>query len=344
MTTTLCTVTVCRGLVDGHEHQDDCSCPGPTLTGLFVCGHHADTTRQLLREIPELWAIIGVKPTSGHAGGSGERPSPLSVPAMEARDHIRQMLIVWCRILEEDRGSPLPIEEKIAAGTRSEILRHHREAARCDAEASIALRRWRDPLRPRTDPDLAGQQLVGAAQNAQQEAKAARRRAEQPREDRESGRDIIEALREHIDRHLSWLLAHPEHASQLVHDVTAMHHVATTAIPSRGPNVRVVCTCGTRVAIDTAPGTVTACPGCGWRGTSLDWRNRETPTTPGPLTLRDLPDWLLANHRLDVTHKQLRNWHDRRVITQHNYVMIPARYDAEAVAIIAHHRLGRRTA
>ena len=346
--TTLCIVLICRGFIDGHDHEDKCSCPGAALAGLLVCGHHADTAREQLREIPELWAIIGAKPQAGGRGGTGEPASPLSVPALEARENIKRTLVIWCQTLAEPapsgRDATLPVEETVAAGTRAEILRHHRDATRCDTEATMALRWLRDPARPRADPDLEGQRLYADALNAQLEAKAARRRAQQPREDRETGRDIIEALREHVDRHLAWLLAQPEHASQLVHDVQVMHHIATTAIPSRGPNVRVVCACGTRVAIDTEPGTVTACPGCGWRGTSLDWRNRETPTTPGPLTLRDLPDWLLANHRLEVTHKQLRNWHDRGVITPHNLVMSPARYDPETVAIIAHHRIGRRTA
>lgn len=331
MRTTLCVVETCKIHEPGCG-RSDCECPpAGAAPGLLVCAHHADTTRDRLREIPEFWTIIGAKPQGGRGAGSGEPPAPLSVVAMEARDHVRSLLIIWCQTLAkpapEGRRSPLPTETTIAGNTRGDVLRHQGDAQAADHGAQAEARK--------KHPDHVRRLKL------HQQAAMHRARADLARDARETGRDIVEALREHIDRHLAWLL-NSRHADQLVHDVQAMHDIAIGAIPSRGPTIRILCDCGHRVPIDTESGAIITCPGCGEWGALAWWRRRSAPPLEGPMTLRQLPDWLFAVHGLIVTHKQLRNWHDRGHITQHNYVQRPACYDPEAVAVIAHHRLRRR--
>lgn len=323
----LCVADTCKHHIADCERGDECPCPPyQAAPGSHVCGHHADTTREHLRDFPELWAVLGSKPAGGgQTGGSDEPPQPISDRARLERQGMRTMLVTWCKVLEEDRGSPLPDERVIIANTRRDVVRHQ-------SDRYVALDAWRAAQDPQEQ-----ERHVNAAQ-------AAHRRAEATLEARATGADIIEALREHIDRHLAWLL-NTDHAARLVHDVDTAHTGARrVAYPSRAA-IRILCACGERVPISTEHHAIIRCPGCGEWGTLSWWRAREAPAlADGPLTLRQLPDWLFAATGLVVSHKQLRNWHDRGYLTQHNYVMIPARYDPEAVAVIAHHRLGRRTA
>jgi len=342
MTTLLCVAPGCRRHIADCGRGDDCGCPPhQTAAGSRVCGHHIDITREHLRELPEFWAVLGSRPQGGHqGGGSGATPPPISDRARLERQGMRIMLVTWCRYLAEHRGSPLPVEEQIAAQTQAEILRHHREADRCDNDADVALRWWRDPDRVRADPDVEGQQLLGQVDAGRQRAKAARQRAERPREDRETGADLIEALREHLDRHLAWLLNRPE-ADRLVYEVDVVHSGAFhTAYPSRAA-LRILCGCGVRVPINTEPGTIMVCPGCGEWGDLKWWRNREAPAglSSEPKKLRELPQYLWEVHGLVVSYAQLRHWTRPERIGQR---IIPARYDPETVALIAKSRLGRR--
>lgn len=307
------------------DRGDDCPCP-PALAahGSLVCGWHVDITRDRLRELPDLWAILGARPSGTGAGGTGEPAQPISDHARDARTAMRVMLVTWCKILTEDRGSPLPDERVIAARTRAMIVGLH-------ADRDDALKAYRHiGLHP------------SARAGGLEEANSATRRADYWMDQRETGTDVIEALREHIDRHLAWLLS-SVHADQLVHDVAGVWATARhIAHPAPAAAVRILCTCGRRVAVTTDKDAVMVCPGCGEHGTLTWWRRREAPPDEnGPFTLAELPDWLLRRG-IEVTHKQVRNWADRGFITRHNFVHTPARYDGETVLVIAHHRLGRR--
>jgi hypothetical protein len=321
----LCLVDTCQIHVPDCE-RDNCDCrPALAATGSFVCAHHADSTRDHLRELPELWSVLGAKPSKGgsEGGGTGEPPQPLSDDARTARSAMRAMLVTWCKVLEEERGSPLPDERVIAQRARTDVLRHQ-----WDAQTSYqAARAEQDPVR---------------RHNLHCAAAVHRSRAELAHDARLTDADIIEALREHIDRHLAWILANADHADQLVHDVQFAHHEARrTAYPTRAA-IRILCACGRHVPINTEPGASITCPGCGEWGDLHWWRTREAPPVEGPLSLRDLPDWLFAYHSLIVTPKQLRNWRDRGYLTDAAAEGSTLLYDPEGVAVVAHARLGRR--
>lgn len=309
---------------------DDCRCPAAlAAAGSLVCGWHADVTRDRLRELPDLWAILGARPSGTGTGGTGEPAQPISDHARDARTAMRVMLVTWCKILAEDRGSPLPDERVIARRTQLDVIRHQ-------ADYRVALQAWRNHRRE------TGPYEARARAHLMHQATTASAAAERAIESRETEADIIEALREHIDRHLAWLL-NSVHADQLVHDVAGVWATARhIAHPAPAAAVRILCTCGRRVAVTTDKDAVMVCPGCGEHGTLTWWRRREAPPDEnGPFTLVELPDWLLR-HGVEVTHKQVRNWADRGIITRHNLVHTPARYDGETVLVIAHHRLGRR--
>lgn len=332
MTIQLCVADDCKHHLADCERGDECPCPPwQTAPGSQVCGHHADTTREHLREFPELFAILGSKPSGGgQAGGSDEPPQPISDRARLERQGIRITLVTWCKILEEDRSSPLPDERVIIANTRRDVVRHQ-----SDHDVAIAAYR-------RIFPDDNASRHLQAARDA-------RHRAELALEARETGADVIEALREHIDRHLAWLL-NTDHAARLVYDVATVHTGARrVAYPSRAA-IRILCGCGERVPISTEHQAIIRCPGCGEWGTLSWWRAREAPAGVGdkPLKLRDLPQWLFDVHGLVVSYAQLRNWtrseRPGQRITPVNPGDTTQLFDPEAVALIAKARLGRRTA
>jgi hypothetical protein len=331
----LCVAPGCRRHLADCPRDDTCECPPQqTAPGSWVCGHHADTTREHLRELPELWALLGAGSSGKGSGTDDESPQPISDRARLERQGMRTMLVTWCRRLAEPepdgRGSPLPDEQTIIANTRRDVVRHQ-------SDRTAALDAWRTARDP-----MDRARLVQAGQ-------AAQARAEAVLDARATGADIIEALREHIDRHLAWLLNSP-HAEHLVYDVDVVHSGSyRTAHPTRVA-LRILCSCGVRVPISTERDAIIRCPGCEEWGTLSWWRAREAPTglSDEPLRLRDLPQYLFDVHGIVVSYAQLRHWtraeRPGQRIIPHNFVMIPPRYDPEAVALIAKSRIGRRTA
>jgi hypothetical protein len=285
---------------------EDCMChPALAAPGLLVCAHHADRPRDQLRDLPGLWAVLGAKPGAGGMAGSGELSQPLSDHARDARAAMKAMLVLWCKVLEEERGSPLPDEDVIAEWTRRAAERCDRQASFADWDATILLKVWRKAStadRPRVWTKLA--LIRGKAIEHRDQAQAVR-------DVREDGSDVIEALREHVDRHLSWLLANPEHADQLVHDVAFAWSAARACVRSAPIGVPVECKCGERVRLDADsddPGKIFTCV-CGEWGTLSWWWEQVAPRLgDGPLPLSDLPQWLATNHDLVVGWEQLRNW------------------------------------
>ena len=322
----LCCIAGCVHHV-GDCPREACECPPATAApNSQACLWHERTTREDLRELPALWEAIA-EPSSGWGnGGPDDETGPVYGAPLEARMLIRNELVTWCRVLHEEGRCRLPVEADIAATTRRLVMGYQ-------FDAEVALHAYRDT----TDAKLRAKHYRAAVH--------ARERANLELGRRESGRDILEVLAERIDAHLLWLLG-SHHAKIFAEDVLDLWARAKPVAYRGGQApVTIACLCGARVPIDYSPADPNAritCPGCGEWGDLTWWRQREAPTVVGLPTLKELPDWLFLHNRIIVTHKQLRNWHDRHIITPHNYVMIPARYDPEAVAVIAEFRLGRR--
>jgi hypothetical protein len=313
-----------------------CECPPQPATGRTrICGHHTDHTRQLLRELPELWEILGAPPgrgaRSGPAGNDDEsnvRPSGRTA-ATEARTAVEAILMVWLTVLRYERDAfTIPTDDVIARTTRADVVRHQ-------GDADVALHAYRDRSIP-TQQRHALHQEAARHQAAAQHLRTAR----------ETGRDIIETHRELVDRNLTWLLS-GIYADQVVHDIAAVHRVATQTIPSSGTAVRILCDCGARVPIPTPRPKMLTCAACGIWG-DLDWWSGQR----GPAVraaLRDLPDLVFAAHGLVTTYEQLRQWRTRGYLTPAGDE--PGRdrtgtargrqqlFDLDAVVIVARQRL-----
>ena len=160
--------------------------------------------------------------------------------------------------------------------------------------------------------------------------------------------DDITEIGVFLGRHWLWLCAH-EDADQVWHDFDFAWHWAITLMhPNRLPSIE--CSCGDRVTMDITndPDQVFTCPGCGSWGVLAWWRDREGLTS-GPLTLTELPAWLWLHHGQEVTYEALRGWRDRGWLTESVEGPKPSarrtgrpaeRFDPEAVALIALHRVG----
>ncbi len=168
--------------------------------------------------------------------------------------------------------------------------------------------------------------------------------------------DAVPWMCRRIAWHADRLLAHLEHADQLVADLDGwsepegprheglLAEGRRLAFRGRGHAVRIRCTCGTWVPVELEEdgrvdtGALLTCRGCGEYGTLDWWRKREAPN-PDPLPLRLLPEWLLTVHGLSVPLRRLRDLADRGTITtverQSEGVGRPSRgYDPVAVAAV----------
>lgn len=144
--------------------------------------------------------------------------------------------------------------------------------------------------------------------------------------------DAVPWMCRRIAWHADRLLAHPDHADQLVADLDGwaeddgprheglLAEGRRLAFRARGHAVRIRCGCGTWVPVELEEdgrvdtGAIITCRGCGEYGTLDWWRRREAPS-PDPLPLRLLPDWLLTVHGLSVPLRRLRDLADRGEIT-----------------------------
>lgn len=119
--------------------------------------------------------------------------------------------------------------------------------------------------------------------------------------------DTVRAMARHVAVQAGRILAHPEHADQLVHDVTtAVREARRLAYPVS--SLTVECTCGQRVRVDQDPDVVTTCRGCDEAGTSLWWQERLVPETTELMTARIGVDWLSREHRITVEEDAVRQW------------------------------------
>lgn len=109
-----------------------------------------------------------------------------------------------------------------------------------------------------------------------------------------------------ITTHLDWLLAHPEHADQLLHDLEDAGSWRAMAEPDP-PSLTIECACSRRVRVEADE--LMRCSGCGAWGT-LEWWIEQVQGRPAdsPVTLREAVDVLLARHGHDVPLPTLRTW------------------------------------
>jgi hypothetical protein len=269
--------------------------------------------------LPELWEALGERPRSSGAGDSGRDepdttptdPDRATLPAvLQARHVIRWTLVSWCQLLAEPatdplaapgdpdsplwgRGVTLPDERTIATNTRRDILR-------LQLGADVALKAYRAGL------------------GTLDEHYGLRGDADRLRAWRASGRDVLEALAEHVDRHLAWLLA-SDHAPVLVAEIRTAARAWTLVWPARhavsidcpAPDCRAA---GVRVPLRPRtlddPDPWITCPRCGDRRTADSWRRLVAPDDElRPRKLADLTDWLEQRQGIDgITYEQLRWW------------------------------------
>jgi hypothetical protein len=328
----------------GFEAECPGCLPAPAAPGAKVSVWHQDITRDRLkgavpgpgcdrpRTVPslaELYEALGTAPTGGARDG-GEA-QVIGDERRNARSAIKAMLVSWCLVLAEERHITVPDEARIIAGTWQAVFNADADAAvATDAARAASWARDRE-----------------AAWTHRRQSGQHHRRAERLREQRATEADVIEALCDHIDRHLAWLLA-SEHADQLVNDVAGAWRWAWS-LAGGGRNVpTLLCECGVRVPMPLSEDAGEretqefVCPGCGSWGVLAWWADR-LAASPGPMRLSDLVTWLAHWHGIVVTEKQLRNWADRGDITpaegggQHG---ITRRFDPVAVALIAAARVG----
>lgn len=135
------------------------------------------------------------------------------------------------------------------------------------------------------------------------------------------------------------VLAHPEHAAQLVADLVGwtdeidfVDWRTGETLPGRrheglmregrrlvfrapaGLSIRHTgCSAERpgRIPIDATPGLLLRCSACGEADTLDGWRSAETVAVPDePLTLHELDEWLRLVHAVPVTYRLLRSWAD----------------------------------
>jgi hypothetical protein len=302
-----------------HEHGEhladqelgwaDCpNCPGclPRLAapGLAVCPGCERAARDGLAELPDLWVDLAERPrlagVSKAPTSEGETPDPMSDPRRQERSAIKAMLVSWCLTLAEDHRIGVPNEAGIAAVTRR-LAAWHSDQARQNRDAALLL------AMPTIGPLVRDPE--GAAVLKLEEARHARA-AQAARDDRETGRDILRAICEHITRHADRLLS-GEHAEQLVSDLKGARSGARGLVfTSRGAAVRVRCTCGEQVALDASSSVaVTTCRTCGASGDRAWWVTHTAPDALEPMPLPELHGWL-TGQGLHLTLRQVRRWAD----------------------------------
>jgi hypothetical protein len=336
MTASLCAA---GHTIPNRHTQDPCpdadctGClPAPAEPGSRTCTWHNRRTREGLHELPDLWAELGDPLTARQrdTGSDGTPALGLSDDRRNARTAIRTILVTWCRILEDDYAITLPTEEAIAATTRQLAHQASAGAMRARSDSYRHATTATDLRRNGADPTLVDHELH-AAHNAARRSTTLDTDATRHRADRETGRDVIAHLAEHIDRQLERLLNSPEHAEQLLADIhghtddEGHHHPGILrtawrlARPGRRAAVTVECTCGARVPLEVDPSDPTSiirCDHCSEWGTITWWRERAAPPLDGPITASEAITWAVLERGIVLTDVQIRRWASNGLITR----------------------------
>jgi hypothetical protein len=258
--------------------------PKPAAVRLAVCPNCERTARDGLAELPDLWVDLAERPrlagVSKAPDSEGDTPDPMSDARRDARSAIKAALVFWCVILDEDHDITVPDEARIAATTRSIAAWHSDSARRCREN--------------------------GQAEEAHRHATA----AAAARDDRETGRDILRAICEHITRHIDTLLACDDAALFVTQVSDARHGARGLVFTSRGAAVRVRCGCGEHIALDASSSVaVTTCRTCAASGDRDWWVTHAAPPALEPMPLPELHAWL-TGQGLHLTLRQVRRWAD----------------------------------
>jgi hypothetical protein len=237
-----------------------------------------------LAERPRL-AGVSKAPTS-----EGDTPDPMSDARRQERSAIKAMLVSWCLTLEDDYSITVPDEPPSPHHPQ-----HRRLALRPGRQARDAANLLDMPTA--TVPRPEAHRYAARPPNP----------AEAVRDDRETGRDILRAICEHITRHADRLLA-GEHAEQLVSDLKAAMKARGMAYATTPERLTVPCpSCGTRNRASLDPAGDIRCRHCGDKGDARWWgANAEHE----PMNLKGLRDYL-GTEGLYPTERQLRSWADK---------------------------------
>lgn len=159
-------------------------------------------------------------------------------------------------------------------------------------------------------------------------------------------------VRYHADR----ILAHPEHADQLVADLCGWdedgrRHEGLIAegrrLMGRGgaKPLTILCDCGDRVRVETDPDADMTCRTCGETGVWAWWRRRLAPETEAHMTGAQVVAWLRTSHRITIEEATLRQWVSRgKLVPLQREAGQASTYLPEAVAIVAMNQMATRIA
>ena len=143
------------------------------------------------------------------------------------------------------------------------------------------------------------------------------------------------------------LLAHPEHADQLVADMLGWveedgtRHTGFAAegrrLMFRGGSrpLTILCDCGDRVRVEPSGDEYMTCPTCGETGVWQWWRRRLAPETEERMTGAEVVAWLREAHRIVLTEETLRKWVQRGKLMPEREPGRASTYLPQAVALVA---------
>lgn len=298
------------GAVLAHCSNCDGCLPRQAADDSATCGPCEQRARGAARDLPDLYADLAERPrvaglSSAPAGNIADQDAPearvplavapVAAPIGDAsvatRSDIRIHLARWVAVLAADHGRTAPDHDRIVQTTHDIAAYHSGLAARAgDLATILATPALAAPVGVHPDPS-------GAA-HARAEAHRHRGVAAAARDDRETGRDVVRALAQHIDRHLDALLADPDTARAVVADLCGLRRDARrTANRSRDTRQRIACSCGAHVTLDATERMT--CPGCGAWGVLAWWVEQQAAQPAEAMTTYDLVGWLLI-HGIDL--------------------------------------------
>lgn len=310
-------VSCATGCTTARQHHPDCpdqdECPGclPRLadTGIRVCLECERDTHQALTELPQLWADLAERPRLGPTQGPAgtDTPEVLSEDRIRARAAIVSLLTGWCGTLTDTYQTVTPTVDTADAAT-TETARHHSDLA-TQARNLAALLTAPTAGAMTQDLDAARRAIGMAAHHAQL--------AEQAREQARTGQHHLQALATHLDRHVTRLLQHPDHAGPLVIAVTTTHRTARgLANPSRrAAKIATRCPCGATVPIPTDPDENMTCWTCGLSHPREWWTTHQSADVPAEMNIAQLAEWMRGQGITIVTQRTIRHHADRGTIT-----------------------------
>jgi ribosomal protein S27E len=305
--------------------------------GLAVCPRCEQAVHTALAELPDLWVDLAERP---RLSGVSRAPASESEPAAPAGDEqiaersvIKSILVTWCKVLEEDHSVTVPVEARIAATTRRIAAWESDQARQCRDAAFLATQ----PHADGTPPVLA--ERAAYKRDEHRHAKA----AQVAREDRETGRDILRAICEHLSRHSGTLLA-AEHAGKYTADVTdARQDAKRKANTGRALGIRIPCPeCGNRTRMDLDTHGLITCQACGACGDAAWWSAQAAEPPQSPALEEEIIAWMLVSHRMDVKGPTIRKWASRGKLSAAEREDGRVGYDPLLVADLTYRALERR--